>query len=348
MSFSATAFKNKLDTLSETQESIVSISQWVLFHQKYHKESATIWYNYIIQDSITPAKRLALLYLCNDVVQQARRKNKPEFINEFNKVLPGALNKDYANLRPKVDRLLNVWEERKIFTKDDIVKMKASLTAESKPSGSYNIAPELKHINDLFIHLNQLNDISQGNLTQMGIESKAYLNPQDCDTLPAPAVYISKLNTLEQLGNVCINNVDEIKKTRMKIKSQLDSLSKLIIEGTKTDDSKLAIINDKMQKIKETRSELNQENNDTNSENSADEEELPGYESESEEEGDTRKRRMSQTPSGGSTPSKRVAFSEDVEVFEDQVELDTAGNDKPETKESVSEDVMSLLSKLVD
>ena len=37
MSFSATAFKFKLDTLLDTQESIVSISQWVLFHQKYYK-----------------------------------------------------------------------------------------------------------------------------------------------------------------------------------------------------------------------------------------------------------------------------------------------------------------------
>ena len=172
MSFSATAFKFKLDTLLDTQESIVSISQWVLFHQKYYKESAKIWLNYITQDSITPAKRLSLLYLCNDVVQQARRKNKPEFINEFNKVLPDALSKNYGNLNPKVDRLLNVWEERKIFTEDEIANMKASLEAEPKPLESIDIAPQLKQINDLFVHLNKLNDINQENITQMGIQSK--------------------------------------------------------------------------------------------------------------------------------------------------------------------------------
>ena len=50
---------------------------------------------------------------------------------------------------------------------------------------------------------------------------------------------------LEKLGNVCINNVEEIKETRMKINSELDSLFNLIIDGTKTDDSKIANINEK-------------------------------------------------------------------------------------------------------
>ncbi|KAL1574188.1 CID domain-containing protein [Candida albicans] len=335
MSFSATAFKFKLDTLSDTQESIVSISQWVLFHQKYYKESAKIWLNYITQDSITPAKRLSLLYLCNDVVQQARRKNKPEFINEFNKVLPDALSKNYGNLNPKVDRLLNVWEERKIFTEDEIANMKASLEAEPKPLESIDIAPQLKQINDLFVHLNKLNDINQENLTQMGIQSKTYLYPQDPETLSPAPVYLSKLYMLEKLGNVCINNVEEIKETRMKINSELDSLFNLIIDGTKTDDSKIANINEKIQKAKETIRDVNS----TSMEAGSDDDDFPGYLSDSEEEEETKKRRLSQTPSGGSTPSKRVAFSEDVEVFEDPDE---------NKEESVSVDVMSLLSKLVD
>ena len=159
--------------------------------------------------------------------------------------MPDALSKNYGNLNPKVDRLLNVWEERKIFTEDEIANMKASLEAEPKPLESIDIAPQLKQINDLFVHLNKLNDINQENLTQMGIQSKTYLYPQDPETLPPAPVYLSKLYMLEKLGNVCINNVEEIKETRMKINSELDSLFNLIIDGTKTDDSKIANINEK-------------------------------------------------------------------------------------------------------
>ena len=121
----------------------------------------------------------------------------------------------------------------------------------------------------------------------------------------------------------------------MKINSELDSLFNLIIDGTKTDDSKIANINEKIQKAKETIRDVNL----TSMEAGSDDDDFPGYLSDSEEEEETKKRRLSQTPSGGSTPSKRVAFSEDVEVFEDPDE---------NKEESVSVDVMSLLSKLVD
>ena len=126
--------------------------------------------------------------------------------------------------------------------------MKASLEAEPKPLESIDIAPQLKQINDLFVHLNKLNDINQENLTQMGIQSKTYLYPQDPETLPPAPVYLSKLYMLEKLGNVCINNVEEIKETRMKINSELDSLFNLIIDGTKLMIARSLILTKKYKK----------------------------------------------------------------------------------------------------
>ena len=54
-------------------------------------------------------QKLAFLYLANDIIQNSRRKG-PEFVNEFWKALPGAVNdavnsKD-SSVRAAIDRLV--------------------------------------------------------------------------------------------------------------------------------------------------------------------------------------------------------------------------------------------------
>ena len=41
--FSASSFKSKLEKLSESQQSIQTLSHWVQYHKKSVKESAAIW-----------------------------------------------------------------------------------------------------------------------------------------------------------------------------------------------------------------------------------------------------------------------------------------------------------------
>ncbi|ODV79536.1 DUF618-domain-containing protein [Suhomyces tanzawaensis NRRL Y-17324] len=372
MSFSKESFTKKLSVLQDTQESIVSISQWVFFHHRHSKECAKIWSDYILTvppTSSASAKKLCLLYLCNDVVQRAKRKRKQEFIDEFALILPNVIRKTYgtldAGIRPKLDRLINVWQERSVFNNSDIQKMRDAVEsvktsggkidepAQAKAGASGEIVPELKHLNELIISLNRLNDISQANLTQFGIQSKTYLpqDPSKSDKLPSPKVYISKLNMLEKLSKLSIVNIEELKSIKKQIAKQLESLSNVISEGCKTDDTKVLIINDKLNRLYSTREELqsilNEDSsaskkedeepspsydNDNADEPNADDDDddiLPTYESDDDDDDDkannsaeevkeepTRKRRASQTPSGGSTPSKRVAFSEDIEVKE--------------------------------
>lgn len=365
MSFSSEAFQKKLSVLQDTQESIVSISQWVLFHHRNSKDSARIWSEYLLNipvaSSTSSAKRLSLLYLCNDVVQRARRKKKTEFIDEFAASLPSVLKNTYHTLdsstKPKVDRLLSVWEERSVFSLPDIEKMKKGIQESkteaptpTKPSvgGSARIAPELVHLNDLLLKLNQVADVSQANLTQFGIQSKTYLphDPSQSENLPAPKAYISKLNMLEKLSKVSVDNIVELKSLKAQAAKALENLTKILSEGAKTDDTKLSIINEKLGRLQTTRQELREMVNETNQEGddaAEDEEEevspayetndidddddddlLPTYENDDDEETtepvptpeNPKKRRSSQTPSGGSTPSKRVAFSEDIEVKE--------------------------------
>lgn len=396
MSFSANSLIRKLDDLQETQDSIVSISNWILFHQKHIKQITEIWLDYIMNHKQSDSKKkLSLLYLCNDVVQQARSKRKQQFLDEFINVLPRALPMVYqsvdSSIKPKIERLLGVWQQRKIYSPQEIDTLKQTMkkkktnnpdsskektTSTSTPaalgsSSSSSIAPELKHINELFTHLNKLTEISQTNLSQFGNQSKTYLpdDPLQSENLPSPETYISKLNSLEGLSKLLINNIEEIKSTKLKIKSYVDNLSNLLIEGCKTEETKIGIINEKLLKLNQTRNELKSMLEYTNQDEDEEEEESPTYQALSNDEEDdslptyeqdndsdqeepeldeldhpVKKRKISPTPSGGSTPSsaKRVAFSEDIEVKEYDQDDETNENESNYT-EPESEEIANLI-----
>lgn len=345
MSFSPENFSKKLASLQETQDLIVTISQWVLFHHRHVKELALIWEKFTLQPHES-SKRLYSLYLCNDVVQQARAKRKPEFIAEFARVLPNVFNQIYskldARIQPKVERLINVWEQRKVFDGEQIKKLRLAiaLSKSNKPladeaapaPAKESIAPELKHLNNTFLHLNQLIESSQANLTQVGVQSRTYLptNPGESDNLPSPKIYISKLNMLEKLCNISKKNIDDIKADRREVVLILDNLKKLIVEGLTTDNSKVEILNQKLAQLNTTRSELQELLNEDEVEEPSpafdnsplpqdeDDDALPTYTNDDDEENDP-------SSDDDAPPAKRVKTDADETpkkvVFSDQVQV---------------------------
>lgn len=369
MSFSTASFTKKLASLQETQDSIVTISQWVLFHHRHSDEIAKLWASYTVLKGQLLAKKLSLLYLCNDVVQQAKHKKKAEFLVAFSSVLPEVLNAVYAALdhliKAKVDRLINVWEQRNVFQNTDIAGFRKAVdlsknnkllekasepAAPPRSANSVLVALDLTQLNTLYLHMNQLIDILQANLTQVGIQSKTYLpqNPSASDNLPSPKVYISKLNVLDRLCNISKDNIAQIKKDRLEILRVLETLKTLVSEGLATDDSKISIIDGKLERLRSSRDELKSivaENGDEPDPTTADEEEpspayndeedapkvdddddiVPTYEDSDEEDSPPPKKQKlatpplaTPTPSGDSTPSqkKSVAFSENIEIKE--------------------------------
>lgn len=73
---------------------------------------------------------MTLLYLANDIIQNCKKKG-PEFKAEFGKVLPKAFQlvskeKD-DSLSKSVERIVSVWEERKVFDSDAILRLKSLL-----------------------------------------------------------------------------------------------------------------------------------------------------------------------------------------------------------------------------
>uniref|UniRef100_A0A2D3VRV4 Related to RTT103 Regulator of Ty1 Transposition n=1 Tax=Ramularia collo-cygni TaxID=112498 RepID=A0A2D3VRV4_9PEZI len=118
MSYSDDAVRAKLSSLSETQESIVTVAQWIMFHRRHADRTASLWLERL-RDSSSAAKRLNLIYLANEVVQQSRARSKQDFLVAFEPLIADATALAYKgssqDMQGKLRRVVEVWRQRNIF-----------------------------------------------------------------------------------------------------------------------------------------------------------------------------------------------------------------------------------------
>ncbi|XP_014628883.1 uncharacterized protein LOC114405702 isoform X1 [Glycine soja] len=143
----------KLLKLNNSQQSIESLSHWCISHRKRAKEIVETWDK--LFNASQKEQRVSFLYLANDILQNSRRKGS-EFVNEFWKVLPAALRHVYESGdedgRKAVTRLVDIWEERKVFgsrgqgLKDDVMgKNPLPSASNGKSSNSIKIVKRDAH-----------------------------------------------------------------------------------------------------------------------------------------------------------------------------------------------------------
>ncbi|KAL9242507.1 hypothetical protein vseg_016499 [Gypsophila vaccaria] len=115
-SFDSKTLSEKLSKLNSSQQSIESLSRWCVSHRKRAKQVIETWEEMFNKSQ--KEKCVSLLYLANDILQNSRKKGN-EFVNEFWKVLPAALKHVYDNCgdngKKTATRLVDIWEERKVF-----------------------------------------------------------------------------------------------------------------------------------------------------------------------------------------------------------------------------------------
>ncbi|XP_044483251.1 regulation of nuclear pre-mRNA domain-containing protein 1B-like [Mangifera indica] len=114
--FSEQILADKLSKLNGTQQCIETLSHWCIFHQSKAELVVTTWDKQFHSSSMV--QKVPLLYLANDILQNSKRKGN-EFVTEFWKVLPSALKdvveKGDDHGKKVVSRLVNIWEERRVF-----------------------------------------------------------------------------------------------------------------------------------------------------------------------------------------------------------------------------------------
>lgn len=157
--FSEIAFAKKLSELNGTQQSIQTLSLWLVHHRKSAKTIVQVWQTQLIQIKIK--KKLTFLYLANDVIQTSRKKG-----TEFTKAFGGVLITAFTHVSKHADektlsaihRMLNIWDERKIYSTRYIEQIKQAVKnisqkkakvggSEKKDSVASNEKRKLKDLN---------------------------------------------------------------------------------------------------------------------------------------------------------------------------------------------------------
>ncbi|TKY46357.1 Regulation of nuclear pre-mRNA domain-containing protein 1B [Spatholobus suberectus] len=151
--FDGQILAEKLLKLNNSQQSIESLSRLCISHRKRAKEIVETWDK--LFSSSQKGQRISFLYLANDILQNSRRKGS-EFVNEFWKVLPAALRRVYdcdEHGKKVVTRLIDIWEDRKVFgsrgqgLKDEIMGKNSlpSSTSNGKSSNPIKIVKRDAH-----------------------------------------------------------------------------------------------------------------------------------------------------------------------------------------------------------
>ncbi|TVY36503.1 UPF0400 protein [Lachnellula occidentalis] len=117
MAYNDDAVLAKLSALNETQESIVTVAQWVMFHRRHADRTGQLWLQRL-KDSGSN-KRLNLVYLANEVAQQSKARHKDDFLIAFSPVIAEATATAYKGatneVQQKLRRVVEVWRQRQIF-----------------------------------------------------------------------------------------------------------------------------------------------------------------------------------------------------------------------------------------
>nr|POF07028.1 upf0400 protein [Quercus suber] len=134
MTYSDDAVTSKLSSLNETQDSIVANAQWIMFHRRHADRTAALWMQKL-QESPLP-RRLVLIYLANEVVQQSRARGKQDFLLAFEPLIADATGVAYKgasqDAQGKLRRVTEVWRQRGIFDRRILDQVDARLAEIDK------------------------------------------------------------------------------------------------------------------------------------------------------------------------------------------------------------------------
>lgn len=154
-SFSEQNVIKKLSALNSTQQSIQSLSSWLIHHRKQSQLVVATWMKEL--NKSLGSKKLTLFYLANDIIQNSKRKG-PEYNRDFKVILPEACINSVADMDEKIkaslQRVFKIWLDRKMYDNvyiDSLISIikghpKSSLEIKSTPPEKSSSETSLKQI----------------------------------------------------------------------------------------------------------------------------------------------------------------------------------------------------------
>lgn len=259
MSYNEDVVISKLSTLNETQDSIVNVSQWIMFHKRHAQKTADIWARYLKQSPVQ--KKLSLIYLANEVVQQTRARRKEEFVNAFSEIIVdsvvGAYRQVPQNIKDKIKRVVDVWRQRSIFDNSIIDTLEQRINSGVIPKQGFGLSmvpPALKEVATLQESIDHHSSADQ--FYQNAVKSFDELF--DSDALPAPPVYSKKLGELEKNIEDTLTHHQKSIASRKKMIEELKKMAEKHEQMIVYQEAHSEELNTKLQKVKETKKEVDE------------------------------------------------------------------------------------------
>ncbi|XP_053101167.1 regulation of nuclear pre-mRNA domain-containing protein 1B isoform X2 [Hemicordylus capensis] len=192
-SFSESALERKLSELSNSQQSVQTLSLWLIHHRKHAGPIVTVWHRELRKAKSN--RKLTFLYLANDVIQNSKRKG-PEFTREFESVLVDAFSHvareaDEGCKKP-LERLLNIWQERSVYSSEFIQQLKLSMEDSSSPQPK--VTEEKKSLKRTFQQIQEEEDDDYpGSYSPQDPNAGPLLEPSDLLKTPCADASIAQL-----------------------------------------------------------------------------------------------------------------------------------------------------------
>lgn len=167
MTLNETSLEKRFSLVSTSQGSIQSLSFFCLHYKNHHKKIAQIWLR-CLQKARVP-HRLTLIYLANDIVQNAKRKNVLSFIDDFKNILKDTVPylRD-EKIKKSVERVFSIWQDRSIFDSKFTNELKNALNSSGRPPKPIEtVKPESvqssvkQSTNDLLASLDRISSIEK-------------------------------------------------------------------------------------------------------------------------------------------------------------------------------------------
>lgn len=132
--FTESALLKKLAELNSSQQSIQTLSLWLIHHRKHHASIVKTWLREL--QNVPESKKLTFMYLANDVIQNSKKKG-PEYGKEFSLALPKVFTHigetcSSEKLFGSMGRILKIWEERGVYDSKTINEYRSRLNREHK------------------------------------------------------------------------------------------------------------------------------------------------------------------------------------------------------------------------
>ncbi|KAI4252261.1 MAG: hypothetical protein LQ352_004393 [Teloschistes flavicans] len=241
MAYNDDAVKARLSSLNESHESIATVAQWVIFHRRHADRTCVLWLERLRETPIN--RRLTLIYLANEVVQQSKIRRKEDFIGAFSPVVVEGTATAYkgatSDVQEKIRRTVGVWSDRKIFDKtiQDAVEARISeldksrsekkggLLGKSLFSGGSDASapPELQPLIPLQNALSKAHAAAEPATATAHADFDKLTDPSK--PAPSPPVYAARLSALFK----SLSSAESVVAQRIKTRQDLvDGLEKLL------------------------------------------------------------------------------------------------------------------------